>query len=826
MGTMLIEAGMPSGGCPEQLNITQPQVVAAVHSAYIAAGADIIETNTFGANRIKLAEYGLAAAAVEINRAAVAHARAAITGNQLIAGSVGPTGKLLQPLGELSFAKAYDCFLEQIRALDDAGVDMIIIETMIDLQEARAALIAAKSATVKPVICQMSFDSGGRTMSGTDAGTAALVLDKLGADIIGVNCSTGPEEMLAIIEAIDAHTDKPISAIPNAGMPTSINGVTVFPMQPAEFAEHCIRLIEAGASYVGGCCGTTPEHIAALRTAINRLLPTRKKARMARAEFKDESDFGFEFGFEMGLPDVPNLHDITAQSFLLSAATTTNISQPARPLRLAGRSRLLELDDSSAPHVIGERINPTNRKLLAEELRQGVLSTVLRDALDQQRCGATILDINVGISGIDQAAMMETIVLRLSSLVDCPLCMDTTNPEVLEAGLRSFPGRALINSVSLESKRLNVFLELAKKYGAAVMVLPVTDEGIPTSAGERLTVAKQIITAGLKHGLQPDDFIIDPLVLSLGADEQAAAVTLATVRLYRAELGMPVAMGLSNVSFGLPARPQFNASFLLAATGAGVTAPILNPLEEHMRAALPIARLINGIEGSSIEYIKSRSNSQISNFKFQISNLGLLQQLAEAVYSGDKEQSAALAVQCLTDYSFVEIASRGIASGMVRSGNEYIAGALYLPQVLLAAEAAQAAFNVLNARGSKQKPIATVAIGTVSGDIHDLGKNIVVALLKNSGFDVIDLGKNVSREDFLAAFLGAKPDIIGFSSLMTTTMHEIAPTIALLREHGCTAKFICGGAVITAEYARECGADGYASDAVQAVELCKRLLQV
>ena len=797
MGTMLQAAEITAQECPELWNLEQPARITAIHRAYIAAGADIIETNSFGANYIKLREFQLEHRHDEINSAAAQNARAAITGNQLVAGSIGPTGKMLCPLGELSFDDAYDCFARQISVLDTAGVDLFIIETMIDIQEARAALIAAKSVTNKPVFCQLSFAANGRTMSGTDAGTAAIVLDKLGADVIGANCSTGPEEMLAIVRTLRTHTNKPISILPNAGLPTVQNGTTVFPMQPEEFADWAVKLIQAGASYIGGCCGTAPAHIAAVASRLSS---------------RDE---------------------------LSSYQVAPRV--PASPLQLCSRSKTITVAPENAPLVIGERINPTNRKLLAAELRAGLLTTVINDAQAQKNQLAAVLDVNVGISGIDQAKTMERIVCQLSSLVDTPLAIDTTDAAVLEVGLKNFPGRALINSVSLEHNRLLPFLTLAKKYGAAVLVLPVTDNGLPETALARLEVAKKIIAAGKTLGLAADDFILDPLALSAAADATACAVTLQTIRLYCSELQLPVTMGLSNASYGLPERPSFNAAFLLAALGAGLTMPILNPLDETMQQALTQARLICGQPGSAIEYIeatkKLSSKNELSSSRGApvcapglsgCSASGLspateLATLAQAVYDGNKELAAQTAKSALQDYSLLEISEQGIAAGIVRAGDEYNAGLLFLPQILLSAEAAKAAFDAIKSDTPLQ-PLGKVLLGTVYGDIHDLGKNIVAALLANSSFEVVDLGKNVSPQAFLEAALLHHPDIIGFSSLMTTTMVEIQPTIELLRAHGCTAKFIIGGAVTTPEYAKECGADAFACDAVAAIAVCKRLL--
>lgn len=512
MGTMLQAAGLPPGYCPELWNIEHPDKVSAIHREYVLSGADIIETNTFGANRIKLSHYGLSDKTSEINTAAVQAAKRALGPTTKIAGAVSSTGKLIKPLGEMDFDTAYDVYLEQITALTTAGVDYIIIETMIDIQEMRAALLAAKAVTTKPIICQLSYGADGRTLTGTDPKTAAVILEALGANIIGANCSLGPAQMLPIIEELANSTTLPISIQPNAGMPQLIDGKTIFPLNPEEMGKWAEKLIAAGATYIGGCCGTTPKHIASIKAACQNIKPSARK--------------------------MINFH--TA---------------------LTSRSKTVYLGAAFPTTIIGERINPTGRKALAADIREGEFIKVKQEALAQLEAGASILDVNMGVPGIDQKAAMQQAVEELSTLVDVPLAIDTTDPAALEAGLRAYPGRALINSVSLEPERIESFLPLAKKYGAAILCLPISPGGVPTTAEERVAIIREIIAKALTAGLRPQDFVLDALVMTVAANSSAANETLKTLKLYREQFGYPSTMGLSNISYGLPRRDLLNGAF-------------------------------------------------------------------------------------------------------------------------------------------------------------------------------------------------------------------------------------------------------------------------
>ncbi len=779
MGTMLHQAGLAPGECPEAWNITQPEKITAIHRQYIEAGATIIETNTFGGNRIKLSHYGLEKKTAAINAAAVAAARLAAGTHAQIAGSVGPTGKFIAPLGDLSFDTAYDVFFEQISALDQAGIDFIIIETIIDIQEMRAALLAAKAATSKPIICQLSFDADGRTVTGTDPRTAAITLEAMGATIIGANCSLGPAQLLPVIETLAQSSSLAISVQPNAGMPELINGHTVFPMKADEMAAWIPKLIAAGATYIGGCCGTTPSHIRAIRQAADNL------------------------------NNPANNRPATACTALTS------------------RTRTLYLGPRFAPVIIGERINPTGRKALAKDIKEGNLVTVKKEALAQIKAGAGILDVNMGVPGINQAATMKQVIEELSVLVDAPLAIDTTDPAALEAGLKAYPGRALINSVTAEAERLESFLPLAKKYGATVLCLPLSDGGVPTTAAERIKVAQHIIDAATEYGLNRQDLLLDALVMTVATDPRAAAETLLTLKLYREHFGCPAVMGLSNVSFGLPRRDLMNASFCAMALASGLDAPILNPFDPLMQDIWSAAAALNGHDSQAIAYSKKYVEQPAPAVAVSNTEPDILTQIRQTVINGETSGVAPLIRQALAEnHPPLTITDQALTAAMNEVGVAFGQGRCFLPQVLLSAETMRIAFNTIKEilPAHTTQSLGTVLLATVKGDIHDLGKNIVAALMENNGFTVIDLGKDVAPAAIVAATKEHQPHIIGLCALMTTTLPQVDITIEALKAAGFAVKTIVGGAVLTESYARQAGADAYAANGVAAVNIAKQLL--
>ncbi|MCX7970573.1 MAG: homocysteine S-methyltransferase family protein [Negativicutes bacterium] len=791
MGTMLLAAGLPAGDPPELWNLTNRRAVTEVHAAYLDAGADIVETNTFGASPLRLAEYGLADRMAEINREAVAAARAAGCGRHLVAGSIGPCGQLINPLGSLSYQQAYISFHSQAQALAAAGVDYLLIETMTDIQEARIALIAARAAApAVPVICQLSYQADGRTLTGSDPLCAYVTLSKLGAAVIGANCSLGPAEMLTVIETLSAQGRVPVSAQPNAGLPECRGDCTVFPMPAEEFAAWGIKLARAGATFIGGCCGTTPGHIAALKAALADFQPSH----------------------------TPNL--------------------PRCPVvRLSSRSRTVSLGAGLPPQIIGERINPSGRKALAAAIAAGDFGPVRREALEQVRAGAGLLDVNMGVPGLDPAATMAAAVNELDGLIDVPLVIDTTSAAALEAGLQQYPGRALINSVSAEPDRMESFLPLAKRYGAAILVLPVTERGIPATAEERLAVAGEIVAAAKAVGLDDDDIVLDPLVLTVAADHLAALTTLATLGLYRRHLGYPTAMGLSNVSFGLPRRELLNSHFLSQALLSGLDAPIMNPLDPAMIAAWQAAAALLAFDPGAVNYSRQFASNPAatatapSEHRTQAPATAApagndpLTALRQAVKQGGKYDVLPLVTAALDLHPPLVVTEQGLTAAMAELGDDFAAGRVFLPQVLLAAETMRLAFEEIKRRFpcDDRPTMGTVVLATVRGDIHDLGKNIVAALLTSSNFTVIDLGKDVPPERIVLAIDEHRPQVVGLSALMTTTLPQVGATIAAIRAAGHNLPVIVGGAVLTAEYAARQGADYYAADAISGVETIKRI---
>ena len=781
MGTMLQNAGLKPGSCPELINAEEPAIVQAVHQAYIEAGATIIETNTFGASALKLAHYGLADRMAEINAAGVRAAKEAAQGRAKVAGSMGPTGRFIQPLGDLDFEEAYAAYHAQAKALAEAGADYIIIETSIDLQEMRAALLAAKEAADIPVICQLSYSEDGRTVTGTDPATAAITLDALGADIIGVNCSLGPEQLVPIVKLLAANTDKPISVQPNAGMPKFVDGQTIFPMTPADFAHWTPELIAAGASYIGGCCGTTPEHIRAIATA---------------------------------------------------AAACREAIRPKRTpqLTITSRSQAVVIDASLPTVLIGERINPTGRKKLAAEIKDGSLLSVKKEAIDQVKAGARLLDVNMGVAGIDQAAAMKRAITEIAQITAAPLVIDTSDATALEAGLRAYPGRALINSVSAEPERLQTFLPLAKKYGAAILCLPITPEGVPATAEKRAAAIRTILDAAQAAGLKAGDFLLDGLVMTVAADENACRETLHTLQLYREQFGYPATMGLSNISYGLPNRPLINSTFFAMCLAAGLDAPIMNPYDEAMQNAQMASAALLGKDpnGRAYSRIEANLNTPKQAAVAKTVQQDTLSAIKAAVIDGEKELIASLVAKAIEEgYDTNTITEKSLTAAMNDIGIDFGASRVFLPQVLLSAEAMRAAFlkikELLPAQAAAK--LGTVVIATVKGDVHDLGKNIVAALLANSGFELIDLGKDIDSTAIVRAAIEHQADIVGLCALMTTTMTQIDKVVQDLRDAGSHAKVMVGGAAVTQEYADTAGADAYAPDGVAAVRLSKDLLK-
>lgn len=792
MGTMLQAAGLEEGYCPELFNIERPEVVKDIHAQYLLHGSDVITTNTFGACGLKLEDYDLQDRVREINIAAVKVAKEAIAENKptaRVAGSMGPTGRFLQPLGNMSFDSIYDTYREQAEALIEGGVDFIIIETIIDVQEMRAALLAsldAREAAGKTkddvqIICQFSFSEDGRTITGTPPAVATTIVEAMGADIIGINCSLGPEQITPLIEEIASVTNLPISCQPNAGMPQLINKQTVFPLTAEEMGPLMLAIVDAGASYVGGCCGTTPAHIQSISNAV-KAHPPKERAHIAPKTI------------------------------------------------ITSRTKLLELGHHTKPLIIGERINPTGRKVLAQELRDGSFIRVKRDALDQVEAGADILDVNMGVAGMDQTPLMERAIFELSMLVETPLSIDTLDPAAMEVALKNYPGRALINSVNGEEESITQVMPLAKRYGAALLCLPLSSGDLPEKAEDRVALAESIVNRAYGYGLQPHDLLLDPLVLTLASGEDSARQTLRTLQLYKEKFGFPTVMGLSNISFGMPQRPYLNGQFLTMALACGLTTPIMNPLNYPAKKAFVSSTTLLGWDPGSAEFIKEYGYEDETSApgnaapkgpdKKSFDSNDPLANIRACVEQGEKEAIIDLVKKALADgIDPLDLTKKGLSEAMNVVGDKFGSGKLFLPQVMLAAETMQAAFNTIKEiiPASESLDKGTVVVATVKGDIHDLGKNIVAALLENNGYKIVDLGKDVDPEVIVQAIKDNKAALVGICSLMTTTMPQIDNTIAAIRAAGLKTKVMVGGAVVSQDYADQAGADIYAKDGIAAV---------
>ena len=785
-GTELAKRGMPTGVAPEAWVAEHPDAIAAIHREYFASGSDIVYAPTFGANPLKLAEFGLEAETEALNERLVAVCRAAHP-DKLIFGDVAPTGQLVEPYGELPFDTCVDAYKRQIAALVAAGADGLAIETMMDLQEARAALIAAReTAPDLPVIVTMTFEAGGRTLTGNPPEAALATLQSLGADAFGCNCSTGPAEMADIIRRLKPYADIPLVAKPNAGVPHLRDGRTVFDLGPEAFAAETARLVEAGASIVGGCCGTTPAHIAALKRAV-----AESKAPKVGAELRGVV--------------------ASAQTFRRLAA-----SEPFA--------------------VIGERINPTGKKLFQCELREGKLDIAKRFAAEQTAQGAAILDVNFGLAGIDEADTMRRAVGELVKTTFLPLSIDTVNPAAAEAALRLYPGRALFNSVSGEADRLAQVLPVAAKYGAMLILLPLDDRGIPMTVNDRMKVLDRILAEAAKYGYTPDDCAADALIMTVSAEPGAAQVALDFIRKCHDERNMNTVCGLSNVSFGLPGRPQLNLAFLGLAAGNGLNLAIANPSAPGImdlaasRDALfnCDARLERYLARFTPAQAAAQTPATTANSTAEKPELSPCEALSQAVVNGKKEAAlAALARALGAGVAPQKLVDEVLIPAITIVGEKFEKKEYYLPQLLQSAEAMKAAMaelepHLLESRGEKPDgPVFVLA--TVQGDIHDIGKNIFSLLLRNHGFNVIDLGKDVPAARIAEAARKYDAKIVGLSALMTTTMPRMKEVVELFKAEKLDIPVFVGGAAVDETFAESIGAY-YGADAMSSVRLALKVV--
>jgi len=784
MGTMLQERGLKPGQSPEELNLTLPDVVAGVHRAYHEAGADIIVTNTFGGNREKLSHYGLEGQLREINRAGVAIARSAAGEAAYIAASIGPTGKFVEPVGDLSFDEMAAIFREQAEALIDAGADLITLETFLDIKEIRAAVIAIRELSPSiPIIAMLTFDDNGRSVLGTPPEAAAITLEAVGADIVGSNCGLGVDGIYEILCSMRQVTGLPLISQANAGLPVLKDGKTIFPGTPEEMTAYHDRLLKLGVRIIGGCCGTTPEHIRAMRDALA----------------------GKETPFSPMSPE-PGV------------------------TWLSSRSGISAIGGNHPAAIIGERINPTGKKAFAAELREGKISYIRREATEQVAAGATLLDVNVGTPGIDEPATMEQAVFCVTGAVSVPLVLDSSNPEALERGLKAVDGKPLVNSVSGEEKSLLRVLPLVKKYGAAVIGLTLNEAGIPNTAEGRTAIAARILESAQKIGIPRHDLVIDCLTLTVSAEQKQAVETLAAIRTVTESLTLNTVLGVSNISFGLPSRPLISATFLAMALQAGLAAAIINPKEQAMMDAWRAAMVLLQKDPRAACYIEAyRDKPAVDTAAMQApaAPLDIRGLLSRAIINGDKEGVRDLVEQALREgLTPLQISNEGLLPGLEEVGRRFEKNQVFLPQVMLSAETMQTAFNRLKEELNQESLASAgkILMATVEGDIHDIGKNIVCTLLENHGFEVIDLGKNVPAQRIVDEARAREVDAVGLSALMTTTMSEMENVIGKLHKEGIKTFTMVGGAVVTEDYAREIGADLYARDAMEAVAKIKTLL--
>jgi len=771
MGTMLQAAGLPLGQLPELWNITRPEAVTAVQRRYAEAGAMVLYTNTFGANRYKAAGCGYGVG--ELVAAGVRCARSAAEGfdGVRVALDIGPTGRLLEPLGDLSFEEAYDVFREIVTAGVAAGADLIVIETMSDLGEMRAAVLAAKENCELPVWATMTFEATGRTFLGVTVGAMSLTLTGLGVDALGFNCSLGPKELLPLVEELRSWTDLPLILKPNAGLPDPATGD--YHITPAEFAAELSKAPEKGVTILGGCCGTTPAFIRATAEALSCTRPATRSETTCRG--------------------------------------------------VCGSTAAVALD---GVRVIGERINPTGKKRFQQALREGDIDYIVARGIEQQDAGADILDVNVGLPGLDEPALMRRTVRALQAAVDLPLQIDSSDPRAIEAGLRAYCGKAIVNSVNGKKEVLDAILPLCKKYGAAVVGLCMDENGIPQDWQGRVAIAKRILDAAQSYGIRKEDVLIDCLTLTVSAQQEQAAETLRAVRAVKEELGLHTVLGVSNISFGLPARENITVSFLTQAMYAGLDLPIVNPNQSAVMDAIASFRVLSGEDRDSEAYIRRFANAAADAVPAAKSGAEL--SLDEAILRGLGAETAALTEKALAEMDELAVVDRLLIPALDRVGERYEKGELFLPQLMKAAGAACAGFEVIKTRilrrGGETVSRGKIILATVRGDIHDIGKNIVRVVLENYGYTVIDLGRDVPPQTVVETAVRENVRLVGLSALMTTTVTSMAETIAALRKSGHDCKIMVGGAVLTEEYAAQIGADYYAKDAKQGADIAKKVL--
>ncbi len=769
MGTEIIKKGLKLGEVPELYNVENREIIKDIHKSYVMAGCDVITANTFGANRLKLKD--ISYSVEEIIKSGIEIAKEASDG-RFIALDVGPLGQMLSPLGTLEFDEAYSIFKEQVIAGEKYGADLILIETMSDLQELRIALLAAKENTELPVFCTMSFESNGRTFMGCSIEAMAVTLENM-ADAIGINCSLGPKEMAPIVNKLTELTNAYIIVQPNAGLPRLVDDKSIYDIDAENFSEYALEFVKSGVNIIGGCCGTTPEHI---KNVVQKVKDLKPKAKYAVDKFCACSP-----------------------------------------------SRVVEINQV---RVIGERINPTGKKAFKDALINNDIDYILRQGIMQMDAGADMLDVNVGIPDIDEATVMENVIQRLQAITDAPLQIDSVNSNVIERALRVYCGKAIVNSVNGEKKSLDTILPLVKKYGANVVALTLDENGIPKTAEERYNIAKKILDRTLEYGICKNNIFIDCLTLTVSAQQEDAIETLKAIKMIKENLGLKTVLGVSNISFGLPNRSIINEVFLSQALAYGLDLPIINPNNENMMNIIMGHNVLHNIDKNSKRYIEKFSDVLItsdSSHKLDKKTLDL----SQIIISGTKNEARSATIKLLQSNEALEIVDSIIIPSLDRVGEMYEKEKIFLPQLIQAAETVKEAFEVIkeNLTSSADLNKGTILLATVKGDIHDIGKNIVKVVLENYGYKIIDLGRDISAKRIVDEAKKNNIKLIGLSSLMTTTVKSMEETIRLLRKEYSACKVLVGGAVLTNEYSAKIGADFYAKDAKEAVDIAKKFFK-
>ncbi len=777
MGTMLQKSGLKTGEVPETWNITNPNKLKDIHKAYLNAGCNVISANTFGANKFKCDNLDftvedLVTSGVKIAKEAIIECRK----DALAALDIGSLGKLLKPLGELSFYDAYDAFAEMIIFGEKAGADLILIETMNDTYEIKAAVLAAKENSSLPIAVTMIFDENGKLLTGGSTQAAVAMLEGLGVDAVGFNCGLGPKQMIELMPALTESTSLPILIQPNAGLPVVINGETIFNVEPDEFACDVKKLVELGASAVGGCCGTTPEHLKKVvevckGTALNPLL---KKNKTVISSYTHAVEFG------------------------------------------------------DKPLIIGERINPTGKKRFQQALRENDIEYILKEGLAQEEKGADILDVNVGLPEIDEVCLMEEAITSIQGIINLPLQIDTTNIEAMERALRIYNGKAMINSVNGKKESMEAVFPLVKKYGGVVVCLTLDENGIPETADGRVEIAKKIIRTAQKYGIDKKDLVVDTLTMTVSTGSQNANITLDALRRVRYELGVHTVLGVSNISFGLPQRVNITTNFFTLAMENGLSSGIVNPLSNELMTAFYSFCALKGYDDQCLTYIEKFSGEANNTRPVKNSSDENIT-LFDAIVKGLSESASIATEKLLETRESLDIINNELIPALDKVGKGFEEKTMFLPQLLMSAEAAQSAFDMIKKtlleRGEKSEPKTTLVLATVKGDIHDIGKNIVKVLLQNYGFNVIDLGKDVPPETVVETIKNNNIKLVGLSALMTTTVVNMEETIKLIRKETPNCKVMVGGAVLTQEYADMIGADFYSPDAMGSVRYALDLFE-